>query len=748
MTTLTIATSRAAAPDTVPAQMAAPSLSAGNGSLTITLAADPSDGGSAITSRDVRFSLAGQNNWSVVSGITSPYNLTGLDLLAAYDVQARAVNAIGAGDWSASATETTLSPGPSSGTVDIAIIKRSSQEVAPEGIWFEARVTDANVVENLTAGQYDASFHRVVYVWDFGQGAVNVTKGSNVMDTHKNLNEGGGKQVMNVFATPGTYTVTCSAYNQDDGSLIGTDTQSVTIKDPDTEWPGNRTICVSNASNFTGAPSGAQQVTNLAAAKTALEALGQTGRILLRNGENHTVTSLPDIDNSADNFYLGGFGSGNPGTISTNGNGMFDVNSSRDCVITGGFTFDGGWDSTTEAGTHNLEGQHFIRRKGGVGGNSYILAHDVTATGFGQCIAGNGQTNNVASCLILSDTLITNWGQYGVYIGGTAEGLIAIRGCGIQQDEQAMRGGFGSRGNGRANEEGPIRIINAYRVIIDASDIFSCNDFNQLNSSAPKYPGCQAAIRIHTSLNDSDANNAPRAIIRRCTVEGGNPCISGVRHLNTLTIRPTNTLIEQNYLVSFYGGERFLKWQYAGTTVRNNICVKPDMPFLSGRPREWFEFDRQGTDHSANFPIECYSNTLVVRTNTVDDKGFGINYIDNEFSNFTEANNVKHAPNNTGQQSEVPNLSAGSLATVAHSTWQAHWKGAKWNNYGDLPNGFQTMQTGPQYTTPNDTVRDYRPNSGSPLINDASGLAALQDFFGTIRPASVGNRDRGAVEAA
>ena len=100
------ATTSAAA--TAPAQMAAPALSGiTTSAITVTLAADPANGGSAITGRDLRFSADGGVTWTVQSGVTSPVGLTGLAAATAYQVQTRAVNAVGAGAWSAAASAST-----------------------------------------------------------------------------------------------------------------------------------------------------------------------------------------------------------------------------------------------------------------------------------------------------------------------------------------------------------------------------------------------------------------------------------------------------------------------------------------------------------------------------------------------------------------------------------------------------------------------------------------------------------------
>lgn len=90
----------------LPAQMAAPALAGHASSLTVTLASDPADNGTAITGYDVRYSTD-QSTWTQVTDITSPYEITGLSNNMVYYVQSRAVNANGGGAWSISANAAT-----------------------------------------------------------------------------------------------------------------------------------------------------------------------------------------------------------------------------------------------------------------------------------------------------------------------------------------------------------------------------------------------------------------------------------------------------------------------------------------------------------------------------------------------------------------------------------------------------------------------------------------------------------------
>ena len=88
------------------------------GSLSVSWSAPPDDGGSAVTSYDLRHirsdaSNKGDANWTVSRRVSSGfgalrYSLTGLVGGTRYDLQVRAVNAVGEGSWSATAIGTPL----------------------------------------------------------------------------------------------------------------------------------------------------------------------------------------------------------------------------------------------------------------------------------------------------------------------------------------------------------------------------------------------------------------------------------------------------------------------------------------------------------------------------------------------------------------------------------------------------------------------------------------------------------------
>ncbi|HUN42167.1 MAG TPA: fibronectin type III domain-containing protein [Acetobacteraceae bacterium] len=103
----------ATAPD-APNAPSAPSLAQGSGgALIVTWSAPLADTAhSAATAYNLQWSPSGVGAWTVVTGVSSPYDLSGLASDAAIDVEVQAANAGGASAWSATSTLTTAAAGP------------------------------------------------------------------------------------------------------------------------------------------------------------------------------------------------------------------------------------------------------------------------------------------------------------------------------------------------------------------------------------------------------------------------------------------------------------------------------------------------------------------------------------------------------------------------------------------------------------------------------------------------------------
>ena len=91
--------------DAVPEAPTAPTLTATETNIEVSLSADPTSD-ATIDSRDIRW-RTGSNAWTEVTGVTSPHTISSLVAGTAYNVQWRAVSTVGNGVWSPSRSITT-----------------------------------------------------------------------------------------------------------------------------------------------------------------------------------------------------------------------------------------------------------------------------------------------------------------------------------------------------------------------------------------------------------------------------------------------------------------------------------------------------------------------------------------------------------------------------------------------------------------------------------------------------------------
>ena len=131
---------RSATPRTTPGAPAIDAVTAGDRALTAAWSAPASDGGDAITAYDVRHIPSDATDksddqwtvvddaWSAASGALA-YTVGGLTTDVAYDVQVRAVNAAGAGPWSATETGTPRTPPEAPEAVQVYVYETGRLEV-------------------------------------------------------------------------------------------------------------------------------------------------------------------------------------------------------------------------------------------------------------------------------------------------------------------------------------------------------------------------------------------------------------------------------------------------------------------------------------------------------------------------------------------------------------------------------------------------------------------------------------------
>lgn len=179
------------------------------------------------------------------------------------------------------------SPPPSSGpkpTPQIAPSRTSG--AAPLSVHFDATATTMTGVSR--------PFHDLDYHWDFGDaGSVQPT--------------GIGAVAGHVFQEPGTYTVTLTVTGENGGS---TKQVTITVTDPDALWSGQDTICFSTNSDFSGAPSGAQQITTSDFDNAINTHWAPGKRLLFKRGQTFQANQTVAIRTVGAPSTVGAFGNG------------------------------------------------------------------------------------------------------------------------------------------------------------------------------------------------------------------------------------------------------------------------------------------------------------------------------------------------------------------------------------------------------------------------------------------------------
>ena len=504
--------------------------------------------------------------------------------------------------------------------------------VAPVGIWFEAIEIAGFDVSGPGPGEvYDATAHGITWIWDFDDPGP-FSAPLNIPTSWNEKSVDYGKKAYHVFNTPGTYNVRLSG--TDRSGTPGERTVSVTILDPASVYAGNRTICVSQAGDFTGAPGGAQLVTSLSAAKSAAGALGQTGRILLRAGE--TFQEYFEIDSPMVNCRVGSFGAGAkpvllppnaaPGTNTVSCFLFKNGNTVTDSVFYG-LRFQGDWDAATETGDPRGQGIAFTTHNS-VDFNALIYQCEFDGMGAQYLDPLSSYPHLIA----VVDCDVTNWQDYGLFVGsGLANYLpgkrFALVGTTVHQKIHACRGGQGKIG--LTNAHGPLRYVDNMQVVISACDFYSANSWAV---------GVQPCIR----LAQADDNNPGGYFlnINRIACEGGN--IGGIDGQNDFAPeRPGNHVIDKFLFVSDYSTDNGFLAAFGGTTLRNGLIARLNMAYQTATQHMLRFAADNPTPDNLTAPMDLYNLTFLnLDSNAVTSVVGGIS----TFPNHTNENIVVHEP--------------------------------------------------------------------------------------------------------
>jgi len=579
-----------------------------------------------------------------------------------------------------------------SATIDFTT-ETQTEVVAPAGVWFEAgSYSGFNVSEDLTTDQtYDPSEHGIFHAWDFDDaGTFNTVL--NMPTAWNNKNVDYGKRVYHVFDTPGTYSVTLWAVDSEGN--VGVRTKDVVVQDPAVLYSGSRTICVSNQSDWTGAPAGAQQVTSLSAAQSAFAALGQTGRILLKRGE--TYNEQVRWTTGMANWHVGAYGPGSTKpVVTTVGNNTIFAGSSNSAsnpadIIHWGIRFAGDWDATQEVGdprgspvsynnNQNVTGYHYILYDCEVAGMRWYMPFAIQAA--------NGGISAVVDCEI------TSWQDYGItHVPISVDGLrLAVVGCDIHQPENACAGHQGK--NGRHNDHGPIRLEWVEEVILSATSMYSANSWFGGTATQP-------CIRLTSNQSGSPATGF-KTNANRVACEGGFEVFYHKGYLDTLQHVPGNHVFDMLLIVADYSTKTAMDMRYGGLTIRNVLAAFPAMSSLTDfRSDAFIVSDNSGSTTANTNAVRRLTHSTVLNLSSQETWGEL-----NTGVTVTYSDNVNHQPN----RSVTPDAPVDLTQTIA---------------------GFTTRNRGIRNSLPSPSASINLANNASTTFSYPAGTSA-SDFVST-----------------
>ncbi len=526
---------------------------------------------------------------------------------------------------------------------------------APAAVWFEAAVTSGSEASGPDVNEvYDPLYHEILYQWDFGDAGQAVPKTAlNMPETWKNSNRGYGRRVAHVFNEHGEKTVTCYAY-EPKTRRFGSSTVTVNVGDPAEVFANEKTIIIDPAlADYSDTHPGATVVADWGASRAPRNAVGLgVARIMLAPGYFATLTDANsswttnqwgnvrlealDPEGAACGFIAHGkhFGGKNNTIIKDEG---------ADCVenVYIGLRMIGEWDPTSERG--RLWDPFYTDKD-----NDYNLAHHLimhhrcSYSGFEAIRSYNVSTKTgLAHYAMFSDTHITDWQDYGLFLKEDLPGSVAIVGCAIAQNPDALSGGAK---NNMYNGHGPVRSANNSHVYISVCDLFTRHGWSNGTTWAPvggTRTANQPCIRMNTN-GDPDRSS----YVDRCTLEGA--VWYQEQDKSGGSDRPGNHILDK--IMQVLGPDDYLFegniLYHGGTTVRNMLSIKLDTPAPGSQNMMTFLSAGAGNGGVANSVegFRAYNNTFVdLRTvaNGVDAFNVPINV---GFDVQVIENNVFHQP--------------------------------------------------------------------------------------------------------
>ena len=627
------------------------------------------------------------------------------------------------------------------GSVQIDVIAPETV-TAPAGIFLEAtNIADFAVPEDTVPGNYDPSYHELHFTWRVdGSPLAQFTAPQNMLDSWNDPNIAYGKKVAFHFPDPGTYRVDLEV--RDSNGTRGFASETITVIHADDAYPGNRTVCFSNASSETwaGETPGCLRATSFAQLQSAVNNATSPLRILFKRGQTVPSGQMTGLlaNNSGEWLnHVDAWGTGAKPVIecplNTTAFRVLGPSSPVTQFTCANIDFRGEWDAQTQTGKQGSSPFSFNT-------NPQDCFYTISQCDFtGLRSVGLSTNSSRMNSVVVADCVMTNWQDYGIYIANGA-GNFACIGSRLTQNVDAGNGhSFGK--NWMFNQHGPLRVADSGLIYVTISDFFSRDGW----SSLPPDQADQPCMRLN-----QNGVAAVKTNINRVVCEGGGNQIALSGQDSGTQENPGNHLIDKALLISSTKTwESFILAEFGGTTVRNVIGLQLDAPdYHTGNGWQGAVKLRTQVPGPGNLdrPMQVYGNTWINLRSAANDPGDSWVSVNDTsgFFNVTDENNILYAPNlDTPVNSSLPLGLSQAISDVVPRYKGVQYYPDAWTaaaSGGNVPNGGSVSFTYPAGT--NQAYWQSRPGTDTlDVFRDGNAIGGNNYYAedGTISVAFTGS---------
>lgn len=545
--------------------------------------------------------------------------------------------------------------------------------------------------EELSTDRWDASDHKVNFVYNWGEPGERFTVPENLTDEHRDRNTAIGPAAGHMYRRGGSYNYYVLGY--DGSGNYGWAKGTITVREPD--FTIYETVVIDPDGDFSGSPAAAKKLRSLQELNQSLSSdTAERARVLLRRGKKFPITE--SLKQKA--YFIDSFGSGDHPVIDIkeSASAVFKnyVNAFIRCSNIG---FQGYWDASIDMPTD---------RSINIASTCYV---SFNFTGMADVIFDNctevgttiGHQLGVPGRIIIHEHNRTNCRDYTI-IGEHEDMHLYYIGCkdvptvdapnGAMDRNQFEHGvGKPSAAYIRNGHQG-IRIGFAKTVVISNNDMFARQGWSLQNIFSDN-----PCIRLMTNTAVvGDKVVKAKIAINRNNIEGTITAVesSGVK----IGVLPVSAVFEKNNVIMTATNRKAFQVQCAGWTVRDNKFQSPDLSGTPGNggPAIGFvhfqldaKYDAGNVSHPDNFTVPNY-----VYNNTFVHNGRG-EFDDVLFTghNLTEvANNISYRPNLSNPAITDGPLDKGSVG------FEARYRGLRrgfelFRNYHVLASDVQPQAT-------------------------------------------------------